>query len=46
VLKEAQVQPALTLAHVQDKFDGIRCQLHCGDPSQPGRVALFSAASA
>jgi DNA ligase-1 len=32
----------LTLAHVQDKFDGIRCQLHCGDPSQPGRVALFS----
>ena len=41
-LKEAQVQPALTLAHVQDKFDGIRCQLHCGDPSQPGRVALFS----
>jgi DNA ligase 1 len=29
-------------AHVQDKFDGIRCQLHCGDPAQPGRVALFS----
>jgi DNA ligase-1 len=29
-------------AHVQDKFDGIRCQLHCGDPSQPGRVVLFS----
>lgn len=41
-LNEAQSQPALTLAHVQDKFDGIRCQLHCGDPSQPGRVALFS----
>ena len=33
---------ALIEAHVQDKFDGIRCQLHCGDPSQPGRVALFS----
>ena len=33
---------ALVEAHVQDKFDGIRCQLHCGDPSQPGRVALFS----
>jgi DNA ligase-1 len=33
---------ALAEAHVQDKFDGIRCQLHCGDPSQPGRVALFS----
>ncbi|MGI8770177.1 MAG: ATP-dependent DNA ligase [Acidobacteriaceae bacterium] len=29
-------------AHVQDKYDGIRCQLHCGDPGQPGRVALFS----
>jgi DNA ligase 1 len=32
----------LVEAHIQDKFDGIRCQLHCGDPSQPGRVALFS----
>ena len=39
---EAHIRPALTLAHVQDKFDGIRCQLHCGHPSQPGRVALFS----
>jgi DNA ligase 1 len=39
---EAQIPPALTLSHIQDKFDGIRCQLHCGDPSQPGRVALFS----
>jgi DNA ligase-1 len=36
------IRPALALAHIQDKFDGIRCQLHCGDPSQPGRVALFS----
>ena len=42
ILAEAHVLPALTQAHVQDKFDGIRCQLHCGDPSQPGRVALFS----
>jgi DNA ligase-1 len=41
-LAEAHVPPELTLAQVQDKFDGIRCQLHCGDPSQPGRVALFS----
>jgi ATP-dependent DNA ligase I len=39
---EPHAQPALALAHVQDKFDGIRCQLHCGDPSEPGRVALFS----
>ncbi len=35
-------QSALAQAHVQDKYDGIRCQLHCGDPTQPGRVALFS----
>jgi DNA ligase 1 len=41
-LTQTHVLPALTQAHVQDKFDGIRCQLHCGDPSQPGRVALFS----
>ena len=33
VLKEAQIE---------DKYDGIRAQLHCGDPEQPGRVALFS----
>ena len=29
-------------AQVEDKFDGMRVQLHCGDPSQPGRVALYS----
>ncbi len=33
ILKEAQIE---------DKYDGIRAQLHCGDPEQPGRVALFS----
>ena len=33
VLKEAQIE---------DKYDGVRAQLHCGDPEQPGRVALFS----
>jgi DNA ligase-1 len=27
---------------IQDKYDGIRAQLHCGDPSEPGRVGLFS----
>ncbi|HEY3990839.1 MAG TPA: ATP-dependent DNA ligase [Acidobacteriaceae bacterium] len=46
VLRSAQndknMGSTLVEAHVQDKFDGIRCQLHCGDPSQPGRVALFS----
>ncbi|HEY2035974.1 MAG TPA: hypothetical protein VGG96_03095, partial [Steroidobacteraceae bacterium] len=41
-LTQAHIPPALTQAHIQDKYDGIRCQLHCGDPEQPGRVALFS----
>jgi DNA ligase 1 len=27
---------------IGDKYDGIRAQLHCGDPRQPGRVELFS----
>ncbi|RXS98215.1 ATP-dependent DNA ligase [Silvibacterium dinghuense] len=27
---------------LEDKYDGIRAQLHCGDRSQPGRVELFS----
>ncbi|HZD50560.1 MAG TPA: ATP-dependent DNA ligase, partial [Silvibacterium sp.] len=27
---------------IEDKYDGIRAQLHCGDPTQPGRVGLFS----
>ena len=27
---------------LEDKYDGIRAQLHCGDPSYPGRVAIFS----
>ena len=29
-------------AQVEDKFDGMRVQLHCGDPAFPGRVALYS----
>lgn len=27
---------------LEDKYDGIRAQPHCGDPEQPGRVELFS----
>jgi ATP-dependent DNA ligase I len=27
---------------LEDKYDGIRAQLHCGDPAQPGRVEIFS----
>jgi ATP-dependent DNA ligase I len=29
-------------AFLEDKYDGMRAQLHCGDPTQPGRVALYS----
>lgn len=38
-----QVEAAVEIhIHAEDKYDGIRCQLHCGDPEQPGHVALFS----
>lgn len=30
------------LALVEDKYDGMRAQVHCGDPAQPGRVAIYS----
>jgi DNA ligase 1 len=33
---------AVREAQLEDKYDGIRAQIHCGDPEQPGRVALFS----
>ncbi len=29
-------------AFLEDKFDGIRAQVHCGNPAQPGRVAVYS----
>jgi DNA ligase-1 len=29
-------------AFLEDKFDGIRAQVHCGDSDQPGRVAIYS----
>jgi DNA ligase-1 len=35
-------QQAVREAQLEDKYDGMRAQLHCGDPNQPGRVALFS----
>jgi DNA ligase-1 len=34
--------PAQMHAFLEDKFDGMRAQVHCGDPSQPGRVAIYS----
>jgi DNA ligase 1 len=35
-------QQAVREAQLEDKYDGMRAQLHCGDLNQPGRVALFS----
>jgi DNA ligase-1 len=29
-------------AFLEDKYDGMRAQLHCADPAQPERVALYS----
>ena len=29
-------------AFLEDKYDGMRAQIHCGDASQPGRVAIYS----
>lgn len=35
----AQGEPS---AQIEDKYDGMRAQIHCGDPAQPGRVRIFS----
>jgi DNA ligase-1 len=29
-------------AFLEDKYDGMRAQVHCGDSAQPGRVAIYS----
>jgi len=39
---EALPPTAQVHAYLEDKYDGMRAQLHCGDPSQPNRVALYS----
>jgi DNA ligase-1 len=31
-----------SLAQIEDKYDGMRAQIHCGDAAQPGRVRIFS----
>ena len=39
---EAPNAAASPLAFLEDKYDGMRAQVHCGDESQPGRVAIYS----
>jgi DNA ligase-1 len=40
----ASQEPYDTTIHalIEDKYDGIRAQVHCADPEQPGRVAIYS----
>ena len=35
--RDVQIQ-----AFLEDKYDGMRAQVHCGDAAQPGRVAIYS----
>ncbi len=34
--------PVIKEAQLEDKYDGVRAQIHCGSPEDPGRVAIFS----
>ena len=42
VAEEGLNGPLIKEAQLEDKYDGIRAQIHCGAPEHPGRVALFS----
>jgi DNA ligase-1 len=35
-------EPAPIQAFLEDKYDGMRAQIHCGDPIQPSRIGLYS----
>jgi DNA ligase-1 len=35
-------EPQGVEAFLEDKYDGMRAQVHCGDAGQPGRVAIYS----
>jgi DNA ligase-1 len=42
VAEERRDGPVIQEVQLEDKYDGIRAQIHCGSPEHPGRVALFS----
>src|SRR5271154_1750860 len=42
VAEEGLAGPVIKEAQLEDKYDGVRAQIHCGAPEHPGRVALFS----
>ena len=39
---EPPPESLLREAQIEDKYDGMRAQLHFGDPAEPARVGLFS----
>ncbi|MGH9616488.1 MAG: ATP-dependent DNA ligase [Acidobacteriaceae bacterium] len=39
---DAPLPSMASTAQIEDKYDGMRAQVHCGDPEQPGRVRIFS----
>ncbi|MCU1225619.1 MAG: ligase ATP-dependent Dnl1 [Edaphobacter sp.] len=41
-VQRASVAAQRVEAFLEDKYDGMRAQVHCGDPEQPGRVAIYS----
>jgi ATP-dependent DNA ligase len=42
VVEEGLTGPVIKEAQLEDKYDGVRAQIHCGSPDHPGRVALYS----
>jgi DNA ligase 1 len=42
VAEEGRQGPVIQEVQMEDKYDGVRAQIHCGSPDFPGRVALFS----
>ena len=40
--ESAPPEQLLKEAQLEDKYDGMRAQLHAGSPADPGRVGLFS----
>ncbi len=41
-VEEALQRFSIKEAQMEDKYDGVRAQVHCGSTDHPGRVALFS----
>jgi DNA ligase-1 len=42
VAEESEAELRTIRAFLEDKYDGMRAQVHCGDPEEPGRVVIYS----